>query len=140
MNSKESQIPNPRKPWCKNCKAHTRSYEKVVTESANGGPQVKHEICKECGRRVIAPEHCPEKAFSCVLVLCSGLFVLGFFIVLVGSGDILILGYGLLVVGPLFYFLGLKDVKFARENKKAWIVWAKERGYNENEELKAEGK
>ena len=62
------------------------------------------------------------------MALCGGLFVLGVFIVLVGTGDILILGYGLLVVGPAFFFQGLKDVKFARENKKAWIAWAKERG------------
>ena len=128
MKPNESQIPNPRKPWCRNCKAHTRYYEKIVAASTSGGPKVKHEFCEECEGRVLAPEHCPENAYSCVVALCGGLFVLGVFIVLVGTGDILILGYGLLVVGPAFFFQGLKVVKFARENKKAWIAWAKERG------------
>ena len=54
MKPNESQIPNPRKPWCRNCKAHTRYYEKIVAASTSGGPKVKHEFCEECEGRVLS--------------------------------------------------------------------------------------
>ena len=134
MKHNGSQIPNPKKPWFKKCMAQTHYDENVVAVGANSGMEVKHKCCEKCGERVWAPEHCPETAYLVVCILCGGLFILGLLIAMYGSGDILILGYGLLIVGPVFYFQGLKDIRPARENKKAWVTWAKERGYKVNAE------
>ena len=94
--------------------AHTHYAENVVAVGANSGMEVKHKCCEKCGERVWAPEHCPETAYLVVCILCGGLFILGLLIAMYGSGDILILGYGLLIVGPVFYFQGLKDIRPAK--------------------------
>ena len=45
-------------------------------------------------------------------------------------GDILILGYGFIFIGPILYIQIMKhEIKPKRETKKAWLTWARERGY-----------
>jgi hypothetical protein len=57
-----------------------------------------------------------------------------------GHGNTLILGYGFIFIGPLLYIQTMKhEIKPKRETKKAWLAWARERGYT-GEELKAESK
>jgi len=47
-----------------------------------------------------------------------------------GRGDILILGYGFIIIGPLLYVQTMKhEIKPKRETIKAWLAWARERGY-----------
>ncbi len=50
-----------------------------------------------------------------------------------GRGDILILGYGFIFIGPILYIQIMKhEIKPKRETIKAWLTWARERGYTED--------
>ncbi len=96
-----------------------------------GSPPVVYDYCKECEESVWAPEHyCPEKSWIVLSILSAGFFIIGLFIAMYGRGDILILGYGLIFIGPILYIQVMKhEIKPKRETKKAWLAWARERGY-----------
>ena len=128
-------VPDPKKPWCRKCMAHTRYLKKVVAGGGReGSPEVVYNYCKECGESVWAPEHyCPEKSWLVISVLSAGFIIIGLLIAMYGRGDILILGYGLIFIGPILYIQTMKhEIKPKRETIKAWLAWARERGYTED--------
>ena len=96
-----------------------------------GSLPVVYDYCKECGESVWAPEHhCPEKSWIVLSILSAGFIIVGLLIAMYGRGDILILGYGFIFIGPILYIQIMKhEIKPKRETKKAWLTWARERGY-----------
>ena len=129
---RDPNAPDPNKPWCRKCMAHTRYSKEVVAGGKEGSPKVVYNYCKECGESVWAPEHyCPKKSWLVLSILSVGFFIVGLLIAMYGRGDILILGYGLIFIGPILYIQTMKhEIKPKRETKKAWLAWARERGYS----------
>ena len=109
--------------------AHTRYSKKAVAGGREGSPAVVYSYCKECGETVWAPKHC-QKSWHVLCIFSAGFIILGLLIAMYGRGDILILGYGFIIIGPLLYVQTMKhEIKPKRETKKAWLAWARERGY-----------
>ena len=129
----DPNVPDLNKPWCRKCMAHTRYSKKAVAGGREGSPEVVYSFCKECGQSVWAPKHCPEKSWHVLCIFSAGFIILGLLIAIIGRGDILILGYGFIIIGPLLYIQTMKhEIKPKRETKKVWLAWARERGYTGN--------
>ena len=128
----DPNVPDPKKPWCRKCMAHTRYSKKAVAGGVDGSPKVEYSYCKECGETVWAPKHC-QKSWHVLCAICGGFIILGLFIAIIGRGDILILGYGFILFGVIAYVQTMKhEIKPKRETIKAWLAWARERGYTED--------
>ena len=94
-----------------------------------GSPPVVYDYCKECGESVWAPEHC-QKSWHVLCAICGEFIYLGLLIAIIGRGYILILGYGFILFGVIAYVQTMKhEIKPKRETIKAWLAWARERGY-----------
>ena len=121
----DPNVPDPKKPWCRKCMEHTIYFKKVVAGGREGSPPVVYDYCKECEESVWAPEHyCPEKSWIVLSILSAGFFIIGLFIAMYGRGDILILGYGLIFIGPILYIQVMKhEIKPKRETKKASVSY-----------------
>jgi len=126
----DPNVPDPKKPWCRKCMAHTRYSKKVVAGGRKGSPPVVYDYCDKCGESEWAPKYCSEKPWYVLCVFSAGFIIVGLLIAMYGRGDILILGYGFIFIGPILYIQVMKhEIKPKRETKKAWLAWARERGY-----------
>ena len=94
-------------------------------------------ICSDCNptwikycEKIWAPNNCPETLRLILSIISAGFIILGLLIAIIGRGDILILGYGFIIIGPILYVQTMKhEIKPKRETIKAWLAWARERGY-----------
>tara|TARA_B100001013_G_scaffold261623_1_gene164270 strand:- start:132 stop:689 length:558 start_codon:yes stop_codon:yes gene_type:complete len=118
----DSKVPDLRKDWCRNCKGHHGTY---------GGGDRKRSKCKKCDStdvHSVTPitllqkfgYSLPALAFFTIGIVCQ--------IENIGLNYIC---YGLAVLSVLG-FAYVCSTKSAVRNK--WLIWAKERGYEENVE------
>ena len=122
----DPNVPNPDEPWCPKCEVHTKY---TLTDFLHHGTS-KYNVCNECGEKIWAPNNCPETLRLILSIISAGFIILGLLIAIYGRGDILILGYGFIIIGPLLYAQTMKhEIKPIKKNKKKWLAWVRERGY-----------
>jgi hypothetical protein len=114
----DPNVPDPKKPWCPECEEHTEY------ESLPCGDNIA-DYCLNCGTMVFRPT-------TYIFALCLGMLV--FFMLTIGG--FLNGGFNvgvLFVVASLLLFLMYYIIYIPRRRrKKAWLAWARERGYTED--------
>ena len=126
--------PDPDKPWCKKCRDHTPNEEKqIACGYDNQGSTIYRTVyrCLKCdGIEMFIPTRrfsggCVIGCFSILLLPC-GLFTLWW-----GNWDPFIVFGPILFIGAL---CGLVGSNKTNSNYAIWEEWAKENGYNENDD------
>ena len=129
--------PDPDKPWCKNCRDHTPNEEKQIAGYDSQGMSSSSTVykCLKCdgiemfipSRRV--PWGC---VFGCFPILLSPIVLLALWM-----GDwtpVIVMSIPMLFMAALPLLFGSKKLK---RNYAIWEEWAKENGYNENDDTGA---
>ena len=123
----DSEVPDLRKDWCRNCKGH----HGIIY----GGGEHQASKCRDCdstGVYRVSPITLWKKfsySLPTLIVFTFGTF----FLAMLGwrGQPMTYLCYGLAVIFA-FGFAYVYRLKSAVRNE--WLIWAKERGYKENAE------
>ena len=116
----DPNVPDPKKPWCSECEAHTE-YESE--------PYGDHyaDYCLNCGTMVWRPTtHIFLIFVSCVVMLSMLVLAIWGFLIEPALGAPVVAVF--LIFCLVFYIIK----RPRRRRKKAWLAWARERGYTGN--------
>ena len=132
-NKRDPNHPNPKKPWCPNCQAHTEYT--IGYRSVGESRTVTTYSCNPCGKiQMFIPTHNKEKILNYKKwgIWLPAIFVPGFPLLFYCAG-IIALGYvlsGCLCIPIILMFWVTIRVLSVERNK--WLSWARERGYAES--------
>jgi len=125
----DPNVPDPTRPWCPKCEGHM-PFDSNTTRSLNGG-ETTSNYCRNCGILMSTFKDFTPLGIKIVRCFSYGLIItycvttffafienakLGMACTLIG-----------IIMGVAFYLFSI----FSRRRKKAWLTWAKERGYVE---------
>jgi hypothetical protein len=125
----DPKVPDLRKDWCRNCKGHHGTY---------GGGDRKRSKCKKCDStdvHSVTPITLLQKFGYSLPALAF--FTLGIVVQVLDINFSALICYGL-AVPCVLGFAYVCSTKSAVRNE--WLIWAKERGYEENVEKSEEQK
>ena len=127
----KSKKPDPKKPWCPRCKAHT---EFVIAGPAEGN---KYSRCKNCRGTMFTPreESSDKSCVGCLVVLMLVVGLLAYAAVTMGMLDADTGPLGTFTICVIVWKLFLAAFTFIILVKSwhtyRWRKWAKKNGYPE---------